>query len=82
MKTLKYDSMTAYCEMEIDMETATLDEINDAYKSLSLQSWDDGAYPTSQAAKTARGYRMQLEALVAARPEIVTYRAGLVGGGK
>jgi len=74
---MKYYSTTTYQDIDLDVATATLDQLLDAYNSLFAMSDDGGAFPTSKAAKKARVYGDRLRALVAARPEVVEYRKQL-----
>jgi len=74
---MKYYSTTTYQDIDLDVATATLDQLLDAYNSLFAMSDDGGAFPASRAAKKARVYGDRLRALVAARPEVVEYRKQL-----
>ena len=75
---MKYFSLKTYTKIDIDLVTATLDQVLDAYNSLFVQSDDGGAFPTSGAAFKARKYAKQLAELVTARPEITEYRDKLL----
>ena len=72
---MRYFSTTTCQDIEIDLATAELPAVLDAYNSLFDMADDGGAYPTSKAAAKARVYAKQLADLVAARPEIEAYRA-------
>ena len=61
----------------IDVATASLDQLLEAYNSLLDLSDDGGAYPSSLEARKAKVYAGQLRALVAARPEIEDWRKQL-----
>jgi hypothetical protein len=61
-------------DTEIDVATATPDQLLDAYNSLLARADDGGAYPGSKAWSKAKVFADQLSALVAARPEIEDYR--------
>lgn len=69
-----YSSTKTYRDVEIDLATASLDQLLEAYNSLLDQSDDGGAYPTSREAINAKKYATQLRELVKARPEIEDYR--------
>ena len=71
---MKYFSTKTYEDVEIAVETATLDELLDAYNSLFAQANSGGAFPGSAAWKKAKTFRDQLAELTSARPEIVEYR--------
>lgn len=74
---MKYLSTKTYTETEIDVATATLDQLLDAYNSLFAMSDDGGAFPGSKAWAKAKVFADQLRALTAARPEVVEYRKSL-----
>lgn len=74
---MKYLSTKTYTETEIDVATATLDQLLDAYNSLFAMSDDGGAFPGSKAWAKAKVFADQLGALTAARPEVVEYRKSL-----
>jgi len=74
---MKYISTKTYTEVEIDVVTASLDQLLDAYNSLFEMSDSGGAFPGSSAWKKAKVYDDQLNALTAARPEVVEYRKNL-----
>jgi len=74
---MKYLSTKTYTEVEIDVATASLDQLLDAYNSLFEMSDSGGAFPGSSAWKKAKVYDDQLNALTAARPEVVGYRKSL-----
>jgi len=71
---MKYFSTKTYEEVEIDIATAGLGELLDAYNSLFAQANSGGAFPGSAAWKKAKTFRDQLAELTSARPEIVEYR--------
>lgn len=74
MSKLSYTSTKTYADIEIDLATASLDQLADAYSSLFARSDDGGAYPGSSEWKKCKVYSDQLRALIAARPEIEDYR--------
>jgi hypothetical protein len=74
---MKYLSTKTYTEVEIDVATATLDQLLDAYNSLFALSDDGGAFPGSKAWSKAKVFADQLRDLTAARPEVVEYRKQL-----
>lgn len=74
---MKYTSTKTYAEVEIDVATASLDQLLDAYNSLFAMSDDGGAFPGSKAWSKAKVYADQLRTLTAARPEVVEYRKSL-----
>lgn len=74
---MKYLSTKTYTDVEINVTTATLDQLLDAYNSLFAMSDDGGAYPGSKAWAKAKVFADQLAELTAARPEIVDYRKTL-----
>ena len=74
---MKYLWTKTYTETEIDVATATLDQLLDAHNSLFAMSDDGGAFPTSKAARSAKVYADQLREWIAARPEVVEYRDAL-----
>lgn len=74
---MKYLSTKNYKDVEIDLETADLDQVLDAYNSLFSMSDSGGAYPGSKAWAKAKVFADQLDELVAARPEVVEYRKQL-----
>lgn len=74
---MKYLSTKTYTEVEIDVATATLDQLLDAYNSLFAMSDDGGAFPGSKAWAKAKVFADQLSDLTAARPEVVEYRKSL-----
>lgn len=74
---MKYISTKTYAEVEIDVATATLDQLLDAYNSLFAMSDDGGAFPGSKAWAKAKVFADQLRALTVARPEVVEYRKSL-----
>jgi len=69
-----YTSTKTYARVEIDVATASLDQVLDAYNSLFAMSDDGGAYPGSREWTKAKKYADQLRELIAARPEIEGYR--------
>ena len=71
---MKYFSTKTYEDVEIDIATAALDELLDAYNSLFAQANSGGAFPGSAAWKKAKAFRVQITELTSARPEIVEYR--------
>lgn len=71
---MKYFSTKTYEDVEIDITTATLDDLLDAYNSLFAQANSGGAFPGSAAWKKAKVFRDQLAELTNARPEVVEYR--------
>ena len=71
---MKYFSTKTYEEIEIDVASASLDELLDAYNSLFAQANSGGAFPGSAVWKKAKAFRDQLAELTSARPEIVEYR--------
>ena len=71
---MKYSSIKKFQDVEINLATATLEELNDAYNSLLILADDGGAFPTSKSAQRAKVYGDQLRELKAARPEIISYR--------
>lgn len=75
---MRYLSTKTFIETEIDLATADLPSLLDAYNSLFEQSDSGGAFPGSKAWRKAEVYAKQLEALVAARPEIEEYRTNLI----
>lgn len=74
---MKYLSTKTCTEVEIDVATATLDQVLDAYNSLFARSDDGGAFPGSKAWAKAKVFADQLRDLTAARPEVVEYRKQL-----
>lgn len=56
-----------------DVETATLDQLNDAYTYLLDMGYTDD-FPGSAAWKAAKVYSDQLSAMLAIRPEVEQYR--------
>ena len=66
---VKYISTKTNAEVQIDVATATLDQLFDAYDSLLERS----IFP----AKTAARYADALRALTDARPELVEHRKRL-----
>lgn len=74
---MKYLSTKHGSDVEIDVATATLDQLLDAYNSLFAMSDDGGAFPGSKAWVKAKVFADQLSELTAARPEIVQYRKQL-----
>lgn len=74
---MKYLSTKTYTEVEIDVATATLDQLLDAYNSLFEMSDAGGAFPGSKAWSKAKVFADQLRALTDARPEVVEYRKQL-----
>lgn len=74
---MKYFSTTSCKDVEIDLATAELPAVVDAYNSFFDMSDSGGAYPGSKAWTKAKVYRDKLAALVAARPEVDAYRAKL-----
>lgn len=66
---MKYISTKTNAEVQIDIATATLDQLFDAYDSLLERS----VFP----AKTAKHYADALRELIDARPELVEYRKSL-----
>lgn len=71
---MKYLSAKTYTNVEIDVATATPDQLLDAYNSLFSMSDDGGAFPGSKAWAKAKVFADQLRDLTAARPEVVEYR--------
>ena len=71
---MKYYSTKTYADCDIDVATAAMDNLLDAYNSLFSMSDDGGAFPGSKSALRAGKYARQLRELVAARPEVVEYR--------
>lgn len=61
-------------EVEIDVATATREELLDCYDSLFDRADTGGAFPGSKAWTKAKPYADQLAALTAARPEVIEYR--------
>lgn len=74
---MKYLSTKTCAEVEIDLATATLDQLLDAYNSLFALSDDGGAFPGSRAWAKAKVFADQLRDLTAARPEVIEYRKQL-----
>ena len=74
---MQYLSTKTYTTVEIDVATATLDQLLDAYNSLFAMSDDGGAFPGSKAWIKAKVFADQLDVLVAARPEVIEYRKQL-----
>ncbi len=72
---MRYLSTTTLSDVEIDLSTANLAELNDAYTSLLAMSDSGGAFPGSKPWLRAKPYSDKLHALIAARPEIEAYRA-------
>jgi len=72
---MRYFSTRTFNDVDIDLTTADLPAVLDAYNSLFDQANSGGAFPGSAAWKKAKVYGDQLAALVAARPEIEAYRA-------
>jgi hypothetical protein len=72
---MNYLSMTNYKQTEINLESATLDELLDAYNSLLARSDTGGAFPGSKEWQKAQPFAQQLSELIAARPEIEDYRS-------
>ena len=73
--TMHYFSTTTCQDVEIDLASAKLPAVLDAYNSLFDRADSGGAYPGSKAWTKAKVYSDQLADLVAARPEIEAYRA-------
>lgn len=71
---MKYLSTKTLAEVEIDVEAVTLEQLLDAYNSLFARADAGGAYPGSKEWRRAQVFAGQLDALVAARPEVVEYR--------
>lgn len=71
---MKYLSTKTYTDVEIDLATASLDQLLDAYNSLLDRSDAGGAFPGSKAWTKAKVFADQLKELTAARPEIIEYR--------
>ena len=71
---MKYFSTKTHGDVELVVETATLEELLDAYNSLFAQANSGGAFPGSAAWKKAKAFRDILAELTSARPEIVEYR--------
>lgn len=74
---MRYFSTRTCNDVEIDLATADLPAVLDAYNSLFDMADSGGAFPGSKAWTKAKVYSDQLAALVAARPEIEAYRAKL-----
>ena len=74
---MEYISTKTYTTVKIDVATATLDQLLDAYNSLFAMSDDGGAYPGSKAWAKAKVFADQLAELTSARPEIVAYRKAI-----
>lgn len=74
---MKYFSTTKFSDIEIDVATASLDQLLDAYNSLLAMSDDGGAFPGSKAWAKAKVFADQLRELTAARPDVVEYRKQL-----
>ena len=74
---MKYFSTTQFSEIELDVTTASLDQLLDAYNSLFAMSDDGGAFPGSKSWAKAKVYADQLRALTNARPDVVEYRTRL-----
>ena len=72
---MRYFSTTTYRDAEIDLATADLPAVLDAYNSLFDMADAGGAFPGSKAWTKAKASRDQLATLIAARPEIEAYRA-------
>ena len=71
---MKYFSIKHIEDREIDIATAPLDQVLDAYNSLFEMSNDGGAFPTSKAALKAKVFWDKWRAIETARPEIIEYR--------
>jgi len=71
---MKYLSTKTYTDVEIDVATATLDQLLDAYNSLFAMSDCGGAYPGSKAWAKSKIFVDQLAELTSARPDIVDFR--------
>jgi len=74
---MKYLSTKTYTETEIDVATATIEQVLDAYNSLFAMSDAGGAFPGTKAWSKAKVFADQLRDLTAARPEVVEYRKQL-----
>ena len=74
---MKYFSTKTYEEIEIDVASASLAELLDAYNSLFAMADSGGAFPGSSAWKKAKVFSDQLRELTSERPEIVEYRKSL-----
>ena len=61
----------------IDTDTATIQEVNEAYTYLNMKANSSGAFPGSAAWREAKRYQDMLAALIAERPEIEAYRTSL-----
>lgn len=66
---MKYASTKAEPEAEVDVATATPEQLLDAYESLLAKS----VFP----ARTAKDYADRLRALIAARPDVLEYHRRL-----
>ncbi|QNM94881.1 hypothetical protein [Chitinimonas koreensis] len=71
---MQYFSTQRCAEVEIDLNTASLEALNDAYTSLLEMSDSRGAYPGSKAWLKAKPHADKLAELIAARPEVEAYR--------
>lgn len=74
---MRYFSTRTCNNVKIDLATADLSAVLDAYNSLFDMADSGGAFPGSKAWTKAKVYSDQLATLVAARPEIEAYRAKL-----
>ena len=75
---MKYFSTKKYEDIEIDLSTATLDQVLDAYNSLFDMSDYGGAFPSSKVWAKAKVFSDQLRDLIDARPDVVEYRKSLI----
>jgi len=75
---MKYFSTATYNDIDIDLVSAELPALLDAYNSLFAMSDSDGAFPGSRAAVKAKAYSAQLAEIVAARPDVEAYRDQVV----
>lgn len=66
---MKYISSKTGSEVEIDVATASLDQLLDAYDSLLALS----VYPP----RSAKRYAGELRALITARPDVAEHRKGM-----
>lgn len=67
---MKFLSNQRWVEVEIDLSSASEDEIREAYSSIN--EWagcGKGKFPGSKEWERARAYEAQLEEIKAARPE-------------
>ncbi len=74
---MKYLSTTTYKEIEIDVTSASVEQLIDVYNSLFDHSYYGDAFPGSTRWKKAKVFSDQLAVLTAARPDVLEYRKSL-----